>query len=205
MSAVRTGVLGGTFNPIHVGHLHAAQEAMLALDLSRVLFVPNRVPPHREAGPALLSGEHRRAMVELAVASNPRFFVSSVELDRTEPSYTVDTVEALQTEGPLTFITGADALMRYVWRDLDRLLGMLEAMVAVTRPGYALDALTRRLDGLGLANRARIRTLEIAEYAVSSTEIRTRVAKDVPIRYLVTREVEDYIAKFGLYKNGGIH
>jgi nicotinate-nucleotide adenylyltransferase len=202
----RTGLLGGTFNPIHLGHLHVAQEALVALDLERVLFIPNRVPPHRASGPELVHETHRFAMVGLAVASNPRFFASRVDISREGPSYTVDTVETLRRESPdaeLYFLTGADALMRYVWKDLDRLLGMLTAMVAVTRPGFALAALTARLDGLDLQNRDRVRTREIAGYALSSTEIRERLARGVPVHYMVPREVEDYIEKFGLYYNGG--
>lgn len=198
----RTGLMGGTFNPIHLGHLHVAQEVMLALGLDRVLLVPNRIPPHRSEENGLVDAEHRFAMAQLAAASNPRIFVSRVELDRPAPSFSVDTVEALRASdggGELYFVTGADALMRYVWRDLDRLLSMLAAMVCVTRPGFDLALLKARLDSLGLAHRERVRSLEIPGYAVSSTEIRRRVAAGQPIRYMVTREVEDYIAKYGLY------
>lgn len=194
--------MGGTFNPIHLGHLHVAQEAMLALELDRVLLVPNRVPPHRSEENGLADAEHRFAMAQLAAASNRRIFVSRVELDRPAPSYSVDTVDALHrvaTESELYFLTGADALMRYTWRDLDRLLSMLAAMVCVTRPGFDLALLERRLDSLDLVHRGRVRSLEIPGYAVSSTEIRRRVAAKLPIRYQVTREVEDYIAKYGLY------
>lgn len=199
----RTGLMGGTFNPIHLGHLHVAQEAMLALDLERVLLVPNRVPPHRTDDQTLIDAEHRLTMAQLAAASNPRVFVSRVELDRPTPSYTVDTVRLLREAAPraeLYFLTGADALMRYTWRDLDGLLGMLAAMVTVTRPGFELSLLERRLDSLELRNRGRVRSLEIPGYAVSSTEIRRRIAMGRPIHYMVTREVEDYITKYGLYK-----
>jgi nicotinate-nucleotide adenylyltransferase len=211
----RIGLFGGTFNPIHVGHLHVAQETLVALGLDRVVFIPSRKPPHRDGG-QLADEEHRLAMVEIACASNPRFFVSRIELEREGPSYTVDTVEALQlgsssprAEVPphprLHFITGADALMRYAWRDLDRLLGMLESMVAVTRPGFPLDELAARLDRIGLRHRDRVRPLELPGWSVSSTAIRTRIAEGLPITYQVTREVDDYIAKFGLYKSGGAH
>lgn len=194
--------MGGTFNPIHLGHLHVAQEVMLALALDRVLLMPNRVPPHRSEENALANAEHRFAMAQLAAASNPHLFVSRVELDLPTPSYSVDTVEALQAStggAELYFVTGADALMRYVWRDLDRLLSMLAGMICVTRPGFDLALLERKLDSMGLAHRERVRSLEIPGYAVSSTEIRRRVAARQPIRYMVTREVEDYISKYGLY------
>ena len=177
----------------------------MALGLERVLFIPNRVPPHRGAAENLADEEHRCAMVELAVASNPQFFLSRIELAREGPSYSVDTVEALQSGAPraeLYFIAGADALMKYVWKDLDRLLGMLASMVVVTRPGFDLEQLRARLDGLRLANRDRVRLMEIAGYALSSTTIRERAAQGASLRYMVPREVEDYMAKFGLYKIG---
>ena len=203
----RTGLLGGTFNPVHLGHLHIAQEAMTAFEMERVLLVPNRIPPHRSDSSSVVDPEHRAAMLELATASNPRLFVSRIELERAGPSYTVDTVESLLAEQPaarLCFITGADSLLRNIWRDLDRLLGMLEVMVCVARPGFDLGALCGRLDELGLKNRERVRTLEAEPYAVSSTEIRRRVAEGLSTQYLVPREVADYIEKYGLYKNGGM-
>lgn len=200
----RTGLFGGTFNPIHIGHLHIAQEALLALGLDRVVFIPNRLPPHRGAEAILADAEHRAVMTEIATADHPQFFVSRIELLRAEPSYTVDTVRTLREQVPhaeLIFITGADAVLRYVWKDFDTMLGMLETLVAVTRPGFDLAALDRKIDGLNLTNRSRIQTLEISGYAVSSTEIRARLAQGRPVRYMLTREVEAYIRKFSLYES----
>lgn len=199
----RIGVMGGTFNPIHLGHLHVAQEVLLSLELDRVLLVPNRVPPHRSDSETLADAEHRFVMAQLAAASNPHIFVSRLELDRPTASYTVDTVASLRGAAPsaaLVFVTGADALMRYAWHDLDRLLGMLETMVCVTRPGSELSELSQRLDSLGLAHRERVRPLEIPGYDISATEIRRRIAAGLPTRYMLAREVEDYIVKYGLYK-----
>lgn len=194
--------MGGTFNPIHVGHLIIAQEVMAARGLDEVLFIPNRVPPHRRHEPGLASEEDRWMMVSLATAGNPRFRASRLELDRDRVSYTVDTVRDLVREDPqrgLVFITGSDALIRYVWKELDALLGMLESLVACSRPGFPVEALAERLDGLGLAHRARVEVQEVPLVDVSSTLVRERLARGGSIRYLVPEVVEQYIQKQRLY------
>jgi len=193
--------MGGTFNPIHIGHLILAQETMAARGLDQVLFVPNRVPPHKQDDASLAGDGHRWVMTCLATASNDRFIPSRIELDRESVSYSVDTVRALaEPSRSLTFISGADALMRYAWKDLDVLLGMVEAFVICERPGFDAAALQERLDGLGLANRGRIVPQEIPSVDVSSSLIRERRARGGNIRYLVPEVVEQYIQKHGLYR-----
>ncbi len=195
----RVGILGGTFNPIHNGHLFLAQEAMAALRLDKMLLVPNFAPPHRRD--RIVAGHHRYLMVCLAASSRPDFVACPVELDRGQVSYSVDTVTALREQYPLlTFVTGADALLRSPWKDLDRLLGILEHFVVATRPGADLGELSGHLDGLGLQNREVIRPLEMPALEISSTDIRRRVAEGRPIGFLVPRLVEDYVRKHGLYQ-----
>jgi nicotinate-nucleotide adenylyltransferase len=201
MKSTKVGLLGGTFNPLHTGHLILAQEAMEHAALERVVFMPNREPPHKNR--ALIDAEHRYQMLSLGIASQPRFYASRFELEREGPSYSVDTVAALREAHPdwqWYFITGADALMRYEWKDLDRLLGLLAAMLVGTRPGFSLTTLLERLDGLQLRHRQRVQTFEFAGLEVSSTDLRSRVEAGRTISYLVPRSVEAYIAKYGLYQ-----
>lgn len=193
------GILGGTFNPIHNGHLFLAQEAMAALRLDKMLLVPNFLPPHKHA--RVVAGHHRYLMVCLAASSRPDFVACPIELDRAQTSYSVETVATLREQYPrLTFVTGADALLRYPWKDLDRLLGMLEHFVVATRPGANLAELGVHLDGLGLQNRHVIRPLSMPALEISSTDIRRRVAEGRPIGFLVPRLVEDYVRKHALYQ-----
>lgn len=198
----RIGLLGGTFNPVHHGHLLIAQEALARHDLRQVLLIPNRCPPHRAGEPALASSEHRWAMVKLATASVPGLGASRIELDREGPSYTVDTVEALKGGLPgtgLYFITGADALMKYAWKDLDRLLSHLDAFLVATRPGFSFETLRERLAPLQLANARRIVELPLPGIEISSTLVRERLSTGAPIHELVPRPVEAYIFEHGLY------
>lgn len=195
----RVGILGGTFNPIHNGHLFLAQEALVALRLDKMLLVPNFAPPHRSD--RVVAAHHRYLMVCLAASSRPDFIASPVELDRGQVSYSVDTVAALRDQYPLlTFVTGADALLRSPWKDLDRLLGMLEHFVVATRPGAELHELSRHLDTLQLQHRNVIRPLSMPALEISSTDIRRRLAEGRPISFLVPRLVEDYVRKHGLYQ-----
>lgn len=194
--------MGGTFNPIHLGHLLAAQEALVHADLDEILFLPNRIPPHRSSKEALPPALERYLMVCLATASHPRFRVSALELEREGPSYTIDTVEELLRRDPsraLTFITGADALLLSRWYRLDELLGRLERFLVVTRPGFDLDRLGQHLDRMELGHRDRIQTLDIPGMEISSTALRRRIRAGRPIRYLVPEPVADYIQKTGLY------
>jgi nicotinate-nucleotide adenylyltransferase len=195
----RLGLMGGTFDPIHHGHLAAAEECREALGLEHVVFVPNRQPPHKKSYP-VTDAEHRYNMCVLATASNAYFSVSRVELSRPGPSYTVDTLRtfraALGEEVELFFITGADAVLEILsWRAPDAILQECW-LVAVHRPGFDL----RRLEGvLGAERAARIITVAMPGLDISSTELRRRVAAGRSIKYLTPEPVEAYIHKLGLY------
>lgn len=191
---MRIGVMGGTFDPIHIGHLVAASEVAHRFDLERVVFVPTGRPwqkSDRDVSPP----EDRYLMTVIATAADDRFSVSRVDVDREGSTYTVDTLRDIRAEigeeHDYHFITGADALGEILsWREPDEVL-RLAHLVGVTRPGHVLA-------DPGLAP-GRVTLLEIPALAISSSDIRARVARGEPIRYLVTPGVEAYIAKVGLY------
>ncbi len=182
--------MGGTFDPIHHGHLVAAEEARYAFSLDRLLFIPAGHPWQK--GRHVAPAEERYEMTQLAIADNPAFEVSRIEIDRAGPTYTVDTLRALRAEKPdaeLVFITGADAIREILtWKDPDEALA-LATFVAVTRPGYELERLPSQ----------KIEVLEIPALAISSTDIRARVAAGRPIRYLVPDPVAAHIKVHDLY------
>jgi len=199
---MRVGVFGGTFDPIHIGHLVSAEEARVELKLERVVFVPAGLPPHK-LDHVMSLVEHRLAMVELAIASNPHFAVSRVDIDRFGPCYTVDTIELLRDEwGPgveIYFIMGSDSLLDILtWHNPRRLIRLCRFAV-VSRPGYQVDL--DELDALlpGLAS--RVQMLNAPELAISSTNIQRRVREGLSIKYQVPEAVEDYIHQHGLYQN----
>ena len=199
MTAQRIGVMGGTFDPIHLGHLRAAAAVADSLDLDRVIFVPAREPWHRGEPPGA-SADDRFEMTRLAVVIDPRFAVSRVDLERPGPTFTIDTLADLQGANPLDlassgdewfFITGADALAGFMtWRDP---LGILELahLVGVTRPGHALQATELPTESCTL--------VEAPGLDISSTQVRERVREGADIADLVPRAVADYIAERGLY------
>jgi len=197
------GVLGGTFDPIHNGHLIIAEEARLKLRLERVIFVPAGKPwfkGHRNIAP----GEHRLEMIRLAIVPNPRFSVSTVDLERAGPSYTVHTLPDLKRElgGEPTFyfILGIDALAGLpLWKEPQGVVEMCY-LVAARRPGVGgldMEALERAMPGIS----SRIILLDNPLIDISSTDIRQRVAAGLPITNLVPDAVEQYITEKGLYKN----
>lgn len=202
---MRIGILGGTFDPIHYGHLVAGEEARCALGLERVLFVPASRPPHKRDY-RISAAKLRLEMVRLAIADNPDFEVSTVDLDRTGYSYTVDTVtlvqEQLGTQVELFFILGEDALADLpTWHKPEKLLQMCQ-LIAVNRPGYhsfSLRLLERQLPGV----QQRVHQVRIPELAIWSTELRARVASALSIRYLVPEAVHSFIYEHGLYMNHG--
>ncbi len=189
--------MGGTFDPLHHGHLVAASEVAARFDLDEVVFVPTGEPwqkVDREVSPA----EDRYLMTVVATAADPRFTVSRVDVDRPGPTFTTDTLRDLAAARPgaeLFFITGADALEQIVsWKDVD-VLWELARFVAVSRPGHTLD-----VSGLPVG---RVSVVEIPALAISSSDIRRRVREGRPIRYLVPTGVLQYIAKSGLYRDEG--
>jgi nicotinate-nucleotide adenylyltransferase len=188
--------MGGTFDPIHHGHLVAASEVQSWFDLDEVIFVPTG-EPWQKSDRVVSPAEHRYLMTVIATASNPRFKVSRVDIDRGGPTYTIDTLTDLARTMPdadLYFITGADALAEiFTWRDADELFE-LARFVGCTRPGYLVDAGT-----LGEIPSDRVTILEIPALAISSTECRERRVKGEPVWYLVPDGVVQYIAKHELY------
>lgn len=189
----RVGVMGGTFDPIHNGHLVAASEVARAFDLDEVVFVPTG-QPYMKSG--VTDAEHRYLMTVVATASNPMFTVSRVDIDRPGPTYTVDTLRDLHAQRPdaqLVFISGADAVQQIVdWKDHDGLWDLAH-FVAVTRPGHALSI-------TGLPERD-VSLLEVPALAISSTDCRDRVRRGFPVWYLVPDGVVQYISKHHLYRS----
>ncbi|MBX6378721.1 MAG: nicotinate-nucleotide adenylyltransferase [Clostridia bacterium] len=198
----RIGIMGGTFDPIHNGHLVAAEAVRHHFSLSRVYFVPAARPPHK-AAQAISAGRHRYAMAVLATCSNPAFFVSSEELDRDGTSYTIDTLRAFRSVFPdaeLYFITGADAILQILhWKAPEELLATAH-FIAVSRPGYPSQQLDQLRSRLPEQLRSRVLLQEIPALAISSSDIRERVRRGLPIRYLLPESVAQYIAKEGLYR-----
>jgi nicotinate-nucleotide adenylyltransferase len=192
----RVGVMGGTFDPIHHGHLVAASEVQAWFDLDEVVFAPTGRPwqkSDRQVSPA----EHRYLMTVIATAANPRFTVSRVDIDREGPTYTIDTLRDLSAAMPdadLYFITGADALTEiFGWRDAEGLFELAH-FVGCTRPGYDMDA-----DVLGSIPAARVTMVEIPALTISSTDCRERQRRGQPVWYLVPDGVVQYIQKHRLY------
>lgn len=191
--ARRIGVMGGTFDPIHHGHLVAASEVADSFGLDEVVFVPTGQPWQKQE---VTESEHRYLMTVIATASNPSFSVSRVDIDRDGPTYTIDTLRDLQRLNPgadLYFITGADAIAQILsWRNHDE-LWELAHFVAVSRPGHVLNT-----DGLPAED---VSQLEIPALAISSTDCRDRVRGGHPVWYLVPDGVVQYIAKHHLYRS----
>lgn len=186
--------MGGTFDPIHHGHLVAASEVAHRFELDEVVFVPTGEPAFKQDR-HVTPAEHRYLMTVIATASNPRFTVSRVDIERPGLTYTVDTLRDLQAQRPdadLFFITGADAIAQILtWKDAPQLFEMAH-FVGVTRPGHALSD-----DGLPPGG---VSTLEVPALAISSTDVRERVADGEPVWYLVPDGVVQHIAKYGLYR-----
>jgi nicotinate-nucleotide adenylyltransferase len=195
----RLGVMGGTFDPIHYGHLTTAEEALVQFRLDEVLFVPTGQPwmkEHEVVSPA----EDRYLMTVIATASNPRFSVSRIEVDRDGPTYAVDTLRALREEHgagtELFFVTGADAVLEIIhWKEPEELFELAH-FIAATRPGYDLS----HFEAETITSRPEVSVMPVPALAISSTDIRRRVAEGRPIRYLVPEGVKSYIEKAGLYR-----
>ncbi|WP_253374985.1 nicotinate-nucleotide adenylyltransferase [Okibacterium sp. HSC-33S16] len=189
----RVGVMGGTFDPIHHGHLVAASEVAQSFDLDEVIFVPTGQPWHKNV---VTPAEHRYLMTVVATASNPRFTVSRVDVDRQGTTYTIDTLRDLHRDRPdaeLFFITGADAVAQILnWKDVEELWSLAH-FVAVSRPGHTLS-----VSGLPSQD---VSLLEVPALAISSTDCRSRVSRGFPVWYLVPDGVVQYITKHHLYRS----
>jgi nicotinate-nucleotide adenylyltransferase len=193
----RLGVMGGTFDPVHHGHLVAASEVAARYDLDEVVFVPTGRPWQKDSD--VTTAEHRYLMTVIATAANPHFTVSRVDIDRPGPTYTVDTLRDLRAQRgadvELFFITGADALAQIIdWKSSDELFD-LARFIGVTRPGHHLS-----IEGLPAD---RVSMLEVPALAISSTDCRERARRGDPVWYLVPDGVVQYISKHRLYDGGG--
>ena len=190
--------MGGTFDPVHHGHLVAASEAAAELSLDEVVFVPTGRPSGKQHA-GVTAAEHRYLMTVIATASNPRFTVSRVDIDRPGLTYTVDTLRDLRVERPdadLFFITGADAIQQiFTWKDVETLWTMAH-FVAVTRPGHTLS-----IEGIPPS---AVTQLEVPALAISSTDCRARAEAGEPVWYLVPDGVVQYITKHGLYRGQNV-
>lgn len=198
----KLGIMGGTFDPVHYGHLVTAEAVRAEFKLDQVLFVPTGQPAHKPVG-AATDAKHRYTMTVLATLTNPHFEVSRVDVERPGYTYTIDTLHDLrQVYGPeveFYFITGADAILEILtWKQPDELFRLC-TFVAATRPGYDLGRLAHQLGDLYRRHADQIKVLEVPAMAISSTDIRERVRTGRPIRYLVPEAVASYIYKNGLY------
>lgn len=201
IKAQRVGIMGGTFDPIHYGHLVAAETAREAFSLDKIIFVPAGIPCHKMN--ETTSARHRYLMTLLAIMSNPHFEISRVDMDRGGVTYTVDTLTDLKKRLPpetkMYFITGADAILEIQsWKSPGEVLSMAE-FIAATRPGYGLENLSRALGPLVVEFQDRIHILEIPPMGISSTEIRHRLAQGRSVRYLLPETVITFIYNEGLY------
>lgn len=200
----RLGVLGGTFDPPHIGHMLMAQYALEALALEEIIFVPSGRPPHKDMG-AVTPSEHRLNMVRLATAYNPQFSVDDLELNARENTYTINTIQALRAQRPdaeLFFLIGADSLTELSsWKRIDELLPLCRFIV-FARPGECMDEMRQRASKLPPPWATQlVQDIQTGhEINVSSTKVRQRVSRKQSIRYLVPVEVEAYITQHGLYR-----
>ncbi|WP_157074749.1 nicotinate-nucleotide adenylyltransferase [Thermovenabulum gondwanense] len=199
----KIGLMGGTFDPIHYGHLVAAEEARINFNLSKVIFIPAGNPPHKKDYP-VTDAEHRYIMTALAVNSNPFFEVSRVEIDREGYTYTVDTLkwfkEKYKDAVEIFFISGADAILDILtWKKVEEVMNYC-TFIAATRPGYTSEQLERKVKEVKEIYGKEIFVLEVTGMAISSTEIRKKVKNGQSIKYLVPEAVEYYILKYNLYR-----
>lgn len=192
---IRIGIMGGVFDPIHIGHLFTAEEARIKFHLDKVIFVPCLHPTHKR-NDKVTPVKHRLKMSCLATESNPCFEVSKIEINRSGPSYTIDTIKEFRKiygwDAKIFFITGADAFLEIeTWYKKDDLLGMCQ-FVAATRLGYDLSKLNQYFKKV-------LHIMEIPALAISSTDIRYRIGNGLSIKYIVLEEVREYIYQHQLY------
>lgn len=199
------GLMGGTFNPIHYGHLVTAEAARDTFDLDQVIFIPSGQPPHKELK-QVANPEHRYLMTFLAIAPNEHFELSRAEIDRPGPSYTSETLAYFYRQDPNVdwyFISGADAILEIAsWHDPEEIFRYAQ-LIAASRPGYSLTRLQALEDRLGNRQLERIHRMEVPALAISSSQIRDRLSKGLSITYLVPEAVEHFIRKNVLYGSQG--
>lgn len=197
----KVGIMGGTFNPIHFGHLILAETAYEEIGLDRILFMPSKNPPHKDST-EVISEEHRLKMVELAVQGNPHFQLSTIELDREGTTYTVDTLAQLTKENPNTdyyFIMGADSLIKLeTWKNCQGVLDLCTVVVA-GRDDLKTEDIQLKIQYYKDKYGARIITLNMQSYELSSGFLRDRISKGKSIQYYVPEKVKDYILSNFLY------
>ncbi|MGI9057415.1 MAG: nicotinate-nucleotide adenylyltransferase [Ktedonobacteraceae bacterium] len=201
----RVGLMGGTFDPVHYGHLVVAEEVRATCKLDDMVFIPAGEPPHKQGG-IVTAAHHRLAMLELAIASNPHFSISLVDMDRPGPSYTVETLHMLYQQWgqhtELYFVIGWDSLQEFhTWHDPARILEQLTCLVAVHRPGYTAerDFLAQseaRLPTL----KQHLLTMPAPQLEISATDLRQRIAEGRPVKYQIPEAVEHYIVQHKLYQ-----
>jgi len=201
----KIGIMGGTFNPIHLGHLVIAEEVRLKFNLDRVVFIPAGNPPHKD-NKKLTASEHRYQMTILATVDNAYFDVSPIEIERKGTTYTIDTIRELRkkcgNETELYFITGADSLLELSsWKNIDKLLNLCK-FVAATRPGFDIGKIEEKISELENIYEKSIYSVAVPALKISSTDIRNRIKQGLTIKYLVPESVEHYIEKHNLYKEG---
>lgn len=198
----KVGIMGGTFDPIHFGHLVIAEEIRCEYHLEKILFIPAGIPPHKSDF-KVSECKHRYFMTLLATITNPYFEVSKIEIDSEEVSYTINTIKKLkeiyQENTELYFITGADAICELdTWKNVGELLQMVN-FIAATRPGLDSEFVDERIKELQTKYKAYIRKINVPALAISSTEIRNKVKEQQSIKYLLPESVEYYIYKHNLY------
>ncbi|MCO5385718.1 MULTISPECIES: nicotinate-nucleotide adenylyltransferase [Desulfosporosinus] len=197
----RLGIMGGTFDPIHYGHLVAAEMARAEFKLSKVLFIPTGTPPHKDRKD-ISAAEMRYEMVKLAIQDNPAFDISRVEIEREGPSYTVETLRVLRRDWPeheLYFITGSDALLEiFSWREAEEIFRLIQ-YIGAARPGFDASDFFLKVQHEHPETQGKIHYLEVPALAISSTDIRARVRRREPIRYLLPETVRLYLEQHRLY------
>lgn len=201
---MKIGLMGGTFNPIHMGHLIISEFLRITFPLDKVIFIPSGNPPHKNND--IAESNHRMAMVNLATSQNPFFEVSSIELKRTGKSYTIDTIKEIKDIYPndqLYFIIGSDSLLDLTsWKDFESLISKTNFLIC-GRPENTEESILNKIDELTKEYNSNIIYIKGPLIEISSTLIRDRIKDQKSIKYLVTGEVEEYIYKNNLYKGDG--
>ena len=195
-------IMGGTFDPIHYGHLATAEAVRYHFQVDRVLFVPTGRPVHKDQT-KVTNNQRRYDMTVLATQSNPNFQVSRIEIDRPGPTYTIDTIKELKNicgeDVRFYFIMGADGIHDiFTWKNYEELLRTCE-FIAVTRPGYRKENLVREIQDLMKEFGGTIHFMEVPALDISSSDIRNKIRQGIPVKYLLPESVEEYIKKYHLY------